>query len=61
MKMFSAPGIVAAAIGFAIVTPIVSAPHTATPAAQQDRLELRCDDDRATVADDRDLREDSRS
>src|SRR3989442_1288540 len=44
MKMFSAPGIVAAAIGFAIVTPIVSAPHTATPAAQQDRLELRCDD-----------------
>ena len=61
MKIFSARGIVGAAIVFAIVTPIVSAPHTATPDAQQDRLELRCDDDRATGADDRDLREDCRS
>ena len=61
MKIVSARVIVAAAIGFAIVTPIVSAQVASTPDAQQDRLELRCDDDRATGADDRDLREDSRS
>jgi len=61
MKIVSARGIVAAAIVFASVTPIVSAPHTPTPDVQQDRLELRCDEDRETRADGRDLREDCRS
>ena len=61
MKIISARGIVAAVIGLAIVAPIVSAQHVSTPDAQQDRLELRCDDDRETRADGRDLREDCRS
>ena len=61
MKIFCARGIVAATIGLAIVMPIVSAPHTSTPEAQQDRPDLRCNDDRETRADGRDLREDCRS
>jgi hypothetical protein len=61
MKIISARGIVAAVIGLAIVAPIVSAQQISTPDAQQDRLDVRCDDGHETRADDRDLREDCRS